>query len=202
MRKLSGILTLALLMATTMLLAGKPGFLGQVSLNDPEIRIVAGDSPGIYRLQYLGSSEEKVRVRILDDKGHLVHSEVNGKQDSFSRSYDLQQLPEGTYYLEVWGKKQLAREKLEYRKVVPQMLALETKAFPKDRKVQLKVKGATETAYMVRIYDRNGEVLFQDQLEIDPVNGRMFNFEQTQESEVHIVVYNNDLFADTWVQIR
>lgn len=202
MKKLTGILTLGLLMATTVLLAGKPGFLNQVSLNDPEVQIVSGETPGIFQLRYQAETEAKLWVVILDEEGNLVHRESNGKQKSFSRSYDLQSLPEGTYYFEVWGKSRIARQKLEYHKVIQKMISLETETFPEDRKVNLKVKGASESHYMVRIYGASGDLLFQDKLEIDPIKGRTFNFEQAWDKEVQIVVYNDDTFADTWVQTR
>ena len=49
----------------------------------------------------LDKLSKKTYIAIKNNQGEIFHSEYVGKQDAFSKVYDLSNLPDGNYYFEV-----------------------------------------------------------------------------------------------------
>ena len=142
-----------------------------------------------YRLIYSSTDANSIRVSFFDQEGELVFSErLNGKKQ-ISRNYNLSQIPDGDYTINISSASSRYSEKVSVgEKPEPSTFSLIDREFNKV----LFYANANSDDLSLIIYDEDGYQLYDQALGDKSVVTKYFNFEKIDSQEVYFVVFDDN----------
>lgn len=187
MRQLKQLLAaLLIVFSATSLVSGKAVVKKRLG-EDPRVQVVEDARAGVFRVLYEAEQAGKVIIRIHDEDGNLLHSEVSRDTKSFAKRYYFENLPAGTYVISVSGPDFDFKEKVSYE--IPSESELEAELIEiLPGKYRLSVSGAGDKPVKVRIYDSEGWEIFADKVQLDQNSERVFDLAKVASDDVVFIV--------------
>lgn len=144
-----------------------------------------------YELTYLTNGEGSVRVNIYDQEGTKLHSEVISNIKSFSKEYDFDKLPEGTYSFEIVDNSGVVSTEIKH--IVRDKVKAQVKPI-EDNKYQVLVRGNDFEPVIINIYDRSRNLIYSDVVklgksftktyDLSKVSANSFTFEVVEDGSL------------------
>jgi hypothetical protein len=150
---------------------------------DPQIRVIQFGQ--VVKVIYVNSDASDVRVSILDEHGDKVFSEKIRKYKGFIRPYNLMNLEEGTYRIEIEHEGDTFIRQIEHvngkhkNPDEAELLAHVAKVTKPDRKKRflLSVPCAGDDTLTVTIFSEDGYVLYEDTQNISSDFAQVYRIE-------------------------
>lgn len=132
---------------------------------------------------HLGQELGKVRLTIIDSKGKKIHQRTLNVKTDIRIPFDLSQLPEGKYQVEV---EPISKDKLNESQIfdvvtkeaaAPMVLPLVASGkLVKDGKIKLAVFGLEEPGLDVKIKTQQGRLLHEEKINVENGFIRFYQF--------------------------
>ena len=148
---------------------------------------------------------EKIDLSIYDAEGKMIHSENVNSPKSINRTYDLNALPEGTYFLEAESDSKVSRYEIS---VLGETASLSEDAvsevfkptfFNKNGLVWVNVLNLDKSPVSIKIYDNEFNEVYNSNALKDQNVTKVFDINNFQNEEYTFVVTdNNKSFTKTF----
>ncbi len=145
-----------------------------------------GAAPGVaviqngtsVKLYYKGTEASNVKISILNAANEIVFREVIRDIDGFVRPYDVAELAEGEYTIEVSDKNGKHTEKVTIRRKTKEKLAHVYKVKGEEGRYLLTVSNKGSEDITVRIYDESNNVIYDQVEAVSTDFARIYNLKQ------------------------
>lgn len=140
----------------------------------------------------------KMDLSIYDAEDKLIHSEYVNSKNNTNRTYDLNALPEGIYFLEAESETKISRYEIS---VVGATASLSTGAISEVYKptfynrnglVWVNLLNPDESPVTIKIYDNEYNEVYQSALLVGQNVTKIFDINNFQNEAYTIVVTDND----------
>ncbi|TMM56012.1 hypothetical protein FEE95_15325 [Maribacter algarum] len=144
----------------------------------------------------MDTTSEQTIVSIIDTNGEIIYTEKIATGNIYSKKFNLQNLPEGNYFLEVESSmketifgftvndsKIMIREKKENVKPIFRQ---------KDGRVFLNLLNLQKDAVKIAVMDSEGRSIFQETITDEMLIEKTFNFKNAFEDSYTILVKSKD----------
>jgi len=157
------------------------------------------------KVSFAFNQVKKVELSLYDSNEKMIHTETVSSKESINRTYDLNQLPEGTYYLEAETALKVARYKI---RVVNDVAILSKKAISevykpvlvkKEGAVSVTIQNPENTAVSVIIYDGENNEVYNAELTGTNVTKTFDISRVSNEDYTFVMNYGNKTFVETVV---
>lgn len=148
-----------------------------------------------------------MNLSIYDADDKLIHTEaVNSKKD-FKRTYDLNDLPEGTYFLEVESDLTISRYEISVAKATATLsanaISEDFKPVPaflyKDGLVWVNIVNLDQAPVNIKIYDKDGDEVYDSPKMTDENVTKIFDVNNIQnEKYTFVMTYKDKTFTQTF----
>lgn len=142
----------------------------------------------LYRLIYQAPYEEKVTIQIYDDREKVVYEERLATS-GFNKRYDLTNLPDGEYLIEVKSDGYFFSEELNVGDLAKFSFTFDQKENRKVTIIGAKEQGKQLTLY---ILGDGQDVLYKEQFDTENQIHKKYNFEKMRGDNVTFLLYHND----------
>ena len=149
----------------------------------------------------------KMNLSIFDAEDKLIHSEmVNSKKD-FNRTYDLNALPEGTYFLEVESDSKISRYEIS---VASSTASLSANAISEDYKpspvflykdglVWVNIINLDQSPVYIQIVDKDGDEVYNSAKLTEQNVTKVFDVNNIEnEKYTFVMTYKDKIFTQTF----
>jgi len=151
------------------------------------------------------NQSEKIDLSIYDAEGKMIHSENVNSPKSVNRTYDLNALPEGTYFLEAESNSKVSRYEIS---VVGEIALLSEDAttevykptfLNKNGLVWVNMLNLDKSPVTIKIYDNEYNEIYESATLLDQNVAKVFDINNFQNEEYTFVVTdNNKSFTKTF----
>lgn len=140
---------------------------------------------------------DKLNLSIYDADEKLIHSEIVNSKKDFNRKYDLNALPEGTYFLQAESDSKISTYEIS---VVGATASLSADAiseiykptfYNKDGLVWVSLLNPDESAVTIKIYDNENNEVYDSGLLLGKNVTKIFDVSNFQNDAYTIVVTDN-----------
>lgn len=148
---------------------------------------------------------DKLNLSIYDADEKLIHSEIVNSKKDFNRKYDLNALPEGTYFLQAESDSKISTYEIS---VVGATASLSADAiseiykptfYNKDGLVWVSLLNPDESAVTIKIYDNENNEVYDSGLLLGKNVTKIFDVSNFQNDAYTIVVTDNqEEFTNTF----
>ncbi|MGB3848774.1 MAG: hypothetical protein WA958_02305 [Tunicatimonas sp.] len=151
-------LTSQMLVAIALLFAGGAAIAGGA---DPAISVreSQGDKQTLVRVANLTTGSAVLRLK--DERGHVLHRE-SIKGNTYMKRYNLTNLPEGEYTIEVRSGEGVSQETFTLSNGTAQAVYFKPAVQIDEAMVKVMFKNSIASPVSLKLYDRFGEVLYQE----------------------------------------
>jgi hypothetical protein len=151
------------------------------------------------------SETNKLDLSIVDSEGKMIHSENINSQKVINRTYDLNALPEGTYYLVAESEMKIARYKIA---VVGASATLFDTAISeiykpifvdKNGLVAVSILNLDNSPVNIKIFDNEENEVYNSAILTDQNISKFFDVKNIKsEAYTFVMTYNNKTFTKTF----
>jgi len=151
------------------------------------------------------NQSEKIDLSIYDAEGKMIHSENVNSPKSVNRTYDLNALPEGIYFLEAESNSKVSRYEIS---VVGETALLSEDAttevykptfLNKNGLVWVNMLNLDKSPVTIKIYDNEYNEIYESATLLDQNVAKVFDINNFQNEEYTFVVTdNNKSFTKTF----
>jgi hypothetical protein len=148
-----------------------------------------------------------MNLSIFDADDKLIHSEsVNSKKD-FNRTYDLDALPEGTYFLEVESDFTISRYEISVARATASLsanaISEDFKPVPvflyKDGLVWVNIVNLDQSPVYIQIIDKDGDEVYNSAKLTDQNVTKIFDVNNIEnEKYTFVMTYKDKTFTQTF----
>lgn len=149
----------------------------------------------------------KMNLSIFDADDKLIHSEmVNSKKD-FNRTYDLNALPEGTYFLEVESDIKISRYEISVARLTASLsanaISEDYKPSPvflyKDGLVWVNIINLDQSPVYIQIVDKDGDEVYNSAKLTEQNVTKVFDVNNIEnEKYTFVLTYKDKIFTQTF----
>ena len=133
-----------------------------------------------FSVQMSNFDEVKLAIRISDENERNLFEEEITKSRNFNKTYDMSQLPEGNYFLEVEYNKKISEWKIQISEKVMNIIQISEINIPqfvqKDNRVELNINNIAKFDTKLKVFDENGIELYEEELEDTNSVRKIFDF--------------------------
>ncbi|WP_051197564.1 T9SS type A sorting domain-containing protein [Flavobacterium soli] len=157
-------------------------------------------------IRFALNQDTKTEISILDPQERILFSETTSNKNGINRTYDLNELAKGTYFLEVETDAKIARYEIT---VSDKDANLSKKAIfetfkpvlvSKKGLVTLSIPNTKNTTVAIKVYDRyQNEVYSATLKDMDAVNKKFDVSNFTGEEYTFVMDYDNKSFTESIV---
>lgn len=170
---------------------------------DGTFEVIPDSQLGAYRLSYLNPGEAPFTVSITDARGNLLHREHLGQQNKLVRAYRFSDVEAGTYFFQISTPEKGIRESVEYPISQPaEPIAFNLLTDPRGDRYQLQLTGAPSQKVTIRIYDQDGNMLYNHRSTVAEQSNQIYNLAQVGARSVTFSVSNNQEIITEQVTLR
>lgn len=144
----------------------------------------------------MDTNSDQTVVSILDIEGVIIYSEKIGDVATYSKKFNLSNLPDGDYILKV---EEVLKETIFEFDIKDSTVLIEDRkentkpVFRKDgEKVFLNLLNSDMADVNITVYDSENRVVFNETLEDTLLVEKAFNFEQAYKDNYMVVVKNGE----------
>ncbi|MGB3781033.1 MAG: hypothetical protein WA960_21900 [Tunicatimonas sp.] len=147
-----------ILVAIALLLVGGSVFAGD---SDPDISIrkSQGEKQTLVRVANLSTGTAVLRLK--DAQGRVLHREAI-KGDAYMKKYNMASLPAGEYTFEVRSAEGISQETFTLNEGTAQAIYFKPAVQIDEEMVKVMFKNSIASPVSLKLYDRYGEVLYQE----------------------------------------
>ncbi len=147
-----------ILLAIALLLTGTTAIAGD---SDPDISIrkSQGEKQTLVRVANLTTGSAVLRLK--DAQGRVLHREAI-KGNAYMKKYNLASLPEGEYIIEVRSSEGVSQEAFTLSAGATQAVYFKPAVQIDQETVKVMFKNSIASPVSLKLYDRYGEVLYQE----------------------------------------
>ncbi len=142
-------------------------------------------SKDLYRLTYLSQGKSDVKVEIIDEEGEILHSEQIKLRNSFTKSFNFQDLQFGEYSVKLTDQEGEYITKINRSEDVYMIATI--KPLEED-KAKVIVRGEFMGPVYVNIYDGKRVLVFDDYIDMESSFSKIYDLSRVQASELEIEV--------------
>lgn len=149
-------------------------------------------------ISFVISETNKLDLSIYDTEGKLIHSEIVDSQTVNNRTYDLNALPEGIYYLVAESEYKISKYKISIVGAVANLseIAIENELKPifieQDGLVKLSFLNLNEAPTYIKIYNQANDLVYDSGKLVNQSIAKTFDIYNLQNEEYTFVVTVND----------
>ena len=170
--------------------------------DDFSVRVKSGAGK---QISFTINDTKNVHISIFSKDGVEVFDEnIKSKDGKISRSYDLNALPNGTYYLETETKTRVDRREITLSgttATVSEKTLTETYKpvmFSKDGLVTVSILNSDKTPVEIKMFDENNNELYSETVTGEQSLAKRFDINKTTAKKITFVMsYNNKTFVET-----
>ena len=170
--------------------------------DDFSVRVKSGAGK---QISFTINDTKNVYISIFSKDGVEVFAEnIKSKDGKISRSYDLNALPNGTYYLETETKTKVDRREITLfgtTATVSEKILTETYKpvmFSKDGLVTISILNSDKTPVEIKMFDENNNELYSETVTGEQSLAKRFDINKTTAKKITFVMsYNNKTFVET-----
>ena len=140
-----------------------------------------------YQVLFQSPKNVDVTIQIFDGKKKLIYTDVLQRVNGFSQKFDLSGLKDGVYSFFVKSDEYIYFQDVEVKSWVGEHLRF----VDLEGKVALVGKNDSGKDLDIVIYDGDGNLLSEEEIEKDIILNRLFNMEQMYGKEATILIYEN-----------
>ena len=126
-------------------------------------KIDAENKKALIRITNL-PSEGSAILRIKDMKGYVLHREMIRQNDAYARKYDLSNLPNGEYIVELTTQEGVTKEGLSLNAGKAEVAYFKPAIQVEPGLVKIAFKNSIEAPVSLKLYDNNGRLLYQERV--------------------------------------
>jgi hypothetical protein len=148
---------------------------------------------------------EKIDLSIYDAEGKMIHSEMVDSKKNVSRTYDLKDLPDGTYFLQAESELKISKYKIS---VIGTAATLSENAISEvykpvfvDKKglVALNILNLDKSPVNIKIFDNEDNEVYDSAILTDQNINKFFDVKNIKfETYTFVMTYNNKTFTKTF----
>ena len=170
--------------------------------DDFSVRVKSGAGK---KISFTINDTKNVHISIFSKDGVEVFAEnIKSKDGKISRSYDLNALPNGTYYLETETKTKVDRREMTLSgstATVSEKTLTEIYKpvmFSKDGLVTVSILNSDKTPVEIKMFDENNNELYSETVTGEQSLAKRFDINKTTAKKITFVMsYNNKTFVET-----
>ena len=170
--------------------------------DDFSVRVKSGVGK---QISFTINDTKNVHISIFSKDGVEVFAEnIKSKDGKISRSYDLNALPNGTYYLETETKTKVDRREMTLSgstATVSEKTLTEIYKpvmFSKDGLVTVSILNSDKTPVEIKMFDENNNELYSETVTGEQSLAKRFDINKTTAKKITFVMsYNNKTFVET-----
>lgn len=144
------------------------------------------------------SETKKINLSIYDAEGKIIHTETVDSQKNINRTYDLKDLPEGTYFLDAETELKIATYEISV--VGATAVLSETPISEKYKPVYVEKEGLIkvnffnidESPAFIKIYDKDDTLVYNSGMLMDQNISKVFDIYNMQNEDYTITVTDNN----------
>ena len=149
-----------------------------------------------FSVQMSNFDEVKLAIRISDENERsLFEEEIKGNRN-FNKTYDMSQLPQGNYFLEVEDNKKISEWKIQVSEKEMNISQISEISIPQfvqqNNRVELNLKNIANFDAKLKVIDENGIELYEEDLENTDSVRKIFDFSQVPPINYTIVASIGD----------
>ena len=149
-------------------------------------------------ISFVISETNKLDLSIYDTEGKLIHSEIVDSQTVINRTYDLNALPEGIYYLVAESEYKISKYKISIVGAIANLseIAIENELKPifieQDGLVKLSFLNLNEVPTYIKIYNQANDLVYDSGKLMNQSIAKTFDIYNLQNEEYTFVVTVSD----------
>lgn len=151
-------LTSQMLVALALLFAGGAAIAGGA---DPAISVRESQDAKQTLVRVANLTTGSAVLRLKDAQGHVLHRE-SIKGNTYMKRYNLSKLPEGEYTIEVRSNEGVSQEAFTLSNGTAQSVYFKPAVQIDEAMVKVMFKNSIASPVSLKLYDRFGEVLYQE----------------------------------------
>ncbi|MBL6446162.1 hypothetical protein JMN32_07575 [Fulvivirga sp. 29W222] len=165
----------------------------------PKVEVSTEES-NIYRVLFMGNSDDKTTINIRNAENRLVFTETIKKVSAFVRPYNFSQLPDGVYTLEVIEGNTVSKKTIYHGSVV---LSIEptvdlnivrlSPIAEKEGVYKLTIINSGGAKAAIRILDEDQNVVYSSEESFERVFCKLYNFKSMSENTTIEVKVNGEV---------
>ena len=162
--------------------------------NDPKPVVAIKPLDGKNFALYINNiGEEKTRISIKDDKGYTLITESLRNKSSYSRKFNMNNLPEGQYVLELEDNRTIERIPLHIAKASLVLgndtnVAFKPYLRHKNNVLDVMVLSPEQAAHEITIYNQANNVVFNDLIEKQLTIEKQYDVSALAPGEYNVTV--------------
>jgi hypothetical protein len=156
-------------------------------------------------ITFVFSETNKLNLSIYDTEGKMIHTENVDSQTFINRTYDLNALPEGIYYLVAESEYKISKYKISVVGTTARLLEtpISEEFKPvfteKDGLLKLSFLNLDKSPTFVKIYDKEDNLVYDSGMLTDQNIAKTFDVYTNQnEAYTFVVTNNNKSYAKTF----
>lgn len=149
-------------------------------------------------ITFVFSETNKLDLSIYDAEGKMIHTENVDSQTFINRTYDLNALPEGIYYLVAESEFKISKYKISVVGTTARLfetpISEEFKPvfIEKDGLLKLSFLNLEKSPTFVKIYDKEDDLVYDSGKLMDQNIAKIFDIYNIQNEVYTFVIKNND----------
>lgn len=148
---------------------------------------------------------DKVDLSIYDAEGKMIHTEKVDSQKNIKRTYDLNALPEGTYFLEAESDMKVSRYEISVVGVTASLSAtaiseIYKPAFiNKEGLVRVSFLNMDKSPVNIKVYDKANNEVYDSDVILDQDVKKVFDINDVNDEEyTFVMTYKDKTYAKTF----
>ena len=152
----------------------------------PNFKVWSAES-GKYNVLYRSATKESVKIKFLNEKRRVLYTEWVRSSKGFVKPFDLNQLPKGTYTIELVSNEQVLQESIKLysaKELYDQMIQISELD---EQKVKVDVDTKAGDEVDVFIMNDEGGVIYNESTS----ESKVYNLSNVDLKEVTVLIYKN-----------
>lgn len=188
MKTIGSIFAVLLMSASTLCFASPKG--GPTNTIESEKVEIETKEQGLFNLVYKTSASGKYKVNIFDQSGKMIFSDSFTGERSFTKLFNLTNLPYGIYTMEIINSS-LEKVRKEIIHKSPDKANIVISNIDEQGKVNLTVTGVDDKPVRVVIWDQFNQPIYDEVMFVESDFSRLFNFKGIKAHEITFQVYHH-----------
>jgi len=144
---------------------------------------VAGST--LYKLYYKSEKRERVKVSIIDEKGHTLFDETMNNVDGFLRPYNFEGLPQGHYTVKVEDGNGKSVEKVNYKLGRVEKL-IRVQKLQGENRYLLSVASSKPEDVFIYIFDDQNNLIYNEIQSIKGEFAQIYNLKDMKSFSIEV----------------
>ncbi len=164
-------------------------------------KIDAQNKKALIRITNL-SSEGSAILRIKDVKGYVLHKEVIRQNDVYAKRYDLSNLPNGEYTVELTTQEGVTQESLSLNAGKAEVAYFKPAIQVEPGLVKIAFKNSIEAPVSLKFYDNNGQLLYQERVASQEKYAKGLNVSRLSAGQYSLSILGDNYVYSKSIEVK